>query len=69
VEPPAIIQVRWDTLGDWIKPSARLDSNQEIDRAFDLLLGKKYGLMKSLFGLFSSILSRKYTILEIKVVK
>ena len=37
-------------LGDWIEGSARLVSDPEIDRKVDRLLGKKYGLMKSLFG-------------------
>ncbi len=54
-------------LGDWIEASAREVNNQEIDRKVDRLLGKKYGLMKSLFGLASSIQGRKNTIIEIKV--
>ncbi len=56
-------------LGDWIDASARVVNNQEIDRKVDRLLGKKYGLMKSLFGLASSLQGRKNTILEIKVVE
>ncbi len=56
-------------LGDWIEASARLISDPEIDRKVDHLLGKKYGLMKSLFGLASSIQGRKYTILEVKVAE
>jgi len=56
-------------LGDWIKASTRLVSDPEIDRKVDHLLGKKYGLMKSLFGLASSLQGRKYSILEIKVVE
>ncbi len=56
-------------IGDWIEASARLVSDPEIDRKVDRLLGKKYGLMKSLFGLASSIQGRKYTILEIMVVE
>ena len=55
-------------LGDWIEASARLVSDQEIDRKVDRLLGKKYGLMKTMFGLASSIQGQKYTIIEIKVV-
>jgi hypothetical protein len=31
------------------------------------LLGQKYGLMKTLFGLASSLQGRKYTVLEVKV--
>ncbi len=56
-------------LGNWIEASARLVSDPEIDRKVDYLLGKKYGLMKSLFGLASSLQGRKYTILEIKVAE
>jgi PPOX class probable F420-dependent enzyme len=56
-------------LGDWVEASAREVSDREIDSKVDCLLGKKYGLMKSLFGLASSIQGRKYTILEIKVVE
>ncbi len=56
-------------LSDWIEASARLVSDPEIDRKVDRLLGKKYGLMKSLFGLASSIQGRKYTILEVKVAE
>ncbi len=56
-------------LGDWVEASARLVSGPEIYHKVDRLLGKKYGLMKSLFGLASSVQGRKYTILEIKVVE
>ncbi len=54
-------------LGDWIEASARLVSDWEIDRKVDRLLGKKYGLMKTLFGLASSLQGRENTIIEIKV--
>ena len=56
-------------LGDWIEASARVVNDQEIDRKVDRLLGKKYGLMKTLFGLASSIQGRKNTIIEIKVAE
>ena len=56
-------------LSDWIKASARVINDPEIDRKVDRLLGKKYGLMKSLFGLASSFQGQKNTILEIKVVE
>ncbi len=55
-------------LGNWIEASARVVGDPEIDRKVDRLLGKKYGMMKILFGLGSSLQHRKYTILEIKVV-
>jgi len=56
-------------LGDWIEASACLVSDPEIDRKVDRLLGKKYGLMKSLFGLALSIQGRKNKIIEIKVAE
>jgi PPOX class probable F420-dependent enzyme len=56
-------------LGDWVEASARLVSDPEIDRKVDRLLGKKYGLMKSLFGLASSMQGRKNAIIEIKTVE
>ncbi len=56
-------------LGDWIEASARLVNDAEIERKVDRLLGKKYGLMKSLFGLASSLQGRKNTIIEIKVAE
>jgi hypothetical protein len=54
-------------LGEWIEASARLVNDPEIDRKVDRLLEKKYGLMKFLFGLFSSIRGRKHSIIEIEV--
>ncbi len=56
-------------LSGWIEASARLVSDPEIDRKVDRLLGKKYGSMKSLFGLASTIQGRKNTIIEIKVAE
>ncbi len=55
-------------LGDWIEASARLVNDPEMERKVDRLLGKKYGLMKTLFGLASSIQGRKNTIIEIKII-
>ncbi len=55
-------------LGDWVEASANLVNDPEIDRKVDRLLGKKYGLMKSLFGLASAIQGRKNTIIEIKII-
>ena len=56
-------------LGNWTQASARRVSDPEIDRHVDRLLGKKYGWMKSIFGLASSIRGLRYTILEIKVAE
>ena len=54
-------------LGDWIQAEAREVSDQEIDRKVDILLGKKYGLMKKIFSLAGNRDGRKSTILELKV--
>ncbi|HVP22057.1 MAG TPA: PPOX class F420-dependent oxidoreductase [Anaerolineaceae bacterium] len=54
-------------LGDWMEASAREISGGEIEGQIDRLLSKKFGLMKTLFGLVMSVQGRKNTILEIKV--
>ena len=56
-------------VGDWMEASAREISGREIESQVDRLLTKKYGLMKTLFGLAMSLQGRKHTILEIKVGK
>ncbi len=56
-------------LNDWVEASARLVHDPEMDRKVDRLLSKKYGLMKSLFGLAASIRGRKNAIIEIKVLE
>lgn len=55
-------------LGEWIPALAREVKDQGIDRKVDKLLGKKYGLMKTMFGWMSALKGRQYTILEIKVI-
>lgn len=52
-------------LNDWVEASARLAHDPVMDR----LLSKKYGLMKSIFDLVSSIRGRKNAIIEIKVLE
>ncbi len=54
-------------LGDWAPATARELSDVESARKVDRLLGKKYGLMKTLFGLATNMQGRKDTILEIKM--
>jgi PPOX class probable F420-dependent enzyme len=54
-------------LGDWIQAVALEVSEQEIDRKVDHLLGKKYGLMKTIFSMAGNRDGRKNTILELKV--
>jgi len=54
-------------LGAWTPATAREVKDPAIDRKVDRWLGQKYGLMKMLFGVASSLQGRKYTILELKV--
>jgi hypothetical protein len=56
-------------LGNWMEASARLVSDPEIGIKVDRLLGKKYGLMKKVFGLASTLQRHKSTIIEIRVVE
>ena len=53
-------------LGNWLPATARQVTDIDIDRKSDRLLDKKYGLMKKMFALTSSLQGRKYTVLEIK---
>jgi PPOX class probable F420-dependent enzyme len=54
-------------LGAWTPATAREVKDPDIDRKVARLLGRKYGLMKTLFGVASSLQGRKYTVLELKV--
>jgi PPOX class probable F420-dependent enzyme len=54
-------------LGDWVQAVARGVQNHELDLKVDQLLGKKYGLIKTIFALSGGLNGRKYTILEMKV--
>lgn len=56
-----------EPVGDWVQAIALEVKDQEIDRKVDHLLGKKYGLMKTMFALSGGLNGRKYTILEMKV--
>ena len=56
-------------LGDWASASACEVKDEETDRKVDCLLGKKYGLIKTLLAMASTLQRRKYTILEIKVIE
>lgn len=55
-------------LGDWLEATARVVDDPEVDRKIDRLLGKKYGLMKILFGLASSLRGQKNTVIEIQAI-
>ncbi|MCU0487019.1 MAG: PPOX class F420-dependent oxidoreductase [Anaerolineales bacterium] len=54
-------------VGAWAPASAREVKDQDTSRKVDRMLGKKYGLMKTLFAWTSALQRRKYTVLEIKL--
>ena len=54
-------------LGAWTPATAREVKDPVLDRKVDRLLGQKYGLMKTFFGVMSAVQGRKYTVLELKV--
>ena len=54
-------------VGEWVPASAREIKEQETSRKVDRLLGKKYGLMKTMFSWMSALQRRKSTVLEIKL--
>ena len=56
-------------LGEWFPARARERKDDDTSRKVDLLLDRKYGLMKKLFALASSLQGRKYTVLEMKVIE
>jgi PPOX class probable F420-dependent enzyme len=62
----ALCKMDGTLLGDWVQAQAREISDEEIDNKVDRLLGKKYGLMKTLFSIARSRDGRKNTILELK---
>jgi len=53
-------------LGEWLPAEARELTGDDIFRKVDRLLDRKYGLMKKMFGLASSLQGTHYTILEVK---
>ena len=54
-------------LGNWQSARAGEVKDAGVDRKVDRLLDKKYGLLKKMFALSSSMKGLKYTVLEIKV--
>lgn len=53
-------------LGDWASATALEVVDDATDRKVDLLLDKKYGLMKKMFALASALQGRKYIVLVVK---
>jgi len=56
-------------IGEWIHAFARGLKDEATDRKVNRLLDKKYGLMKKMFALASTLQGRKYSVLEIKARK
>jgi PPOX class probable F420-dependent enzyme len=56
-----------DLLGDWAPAEAREVKDETTHLKVDRLLGKKYGLMKTIFAVLSRIQGRAYTVVEIKL--
>ena len=54
-------------LDEWYSAQAREVIDGELDRKVDHLLDVKYGLIKKMFGLVTSLRGGKNTILELKV--
>ena len=53
-------------VGAWLPATARELQDDELGRKVDHLLDKKYGLMKKMFSLASTLQGRHYTVLELK---
>jgi len=60
-------KVDGDLLGDWNPALAREVSGHDLYQKVDHLLDQKYGLTKKIFGLFTTLRGREYSILEVKV--
>jgi hypothetical protein len=52
-------------LGDWLPATAHELTDEQTARKVDHLLDRKYGLMKKIFALSSSLKGYQYTVLEI----
>ena len=54
-------------LGDWLPATAHEVIDEDTSQKVDRLLDRKYGLMKKMFAMASTLQGRKYTVLELKV--
>lgn len=54
--------------GEWMNATAREVKDTAIDQLVNKKLDKKYGLMKKVFALMSTLQRRAYTVLEVKIV-
>ena len=53
-------------LGEWLPAQAHEVTDHDTAQKVDRLLDRKYGLMKKMFGLASTLQGRQNTILEVK---
>lgn len=60
-------KVDGSVLGEWIPARALERLDEQAQQHVDRLLDKKYGLMKKMFALASTLQRRQYTVLELKV--
>ena len=65
----AVCKMDGRLLGEWVPAIAKEVVGQESDKKVDRLLDNKYGLMKKLFSLSSSLQGKKNSIIEIRVVE
>lgn len=65
----AACKVDGTLLGEWVPALARELKDEDAGQKVDHLLDKKYGLMKKLFALASTLQRRRYTVLEVKVAE
>ncbi len=63
----AVCKMDGSLLGDWIQAKANEVVDENTDKKVDRLLDKKYGLMKKIFSLSSSLQGKKNTIIEISL--
>ena len=54
-------------LCEWVPAIAQIANDSDTQQQVDHLLDKKYGLMKKMFALVSTIQGRKYTVIEINI--
>lgn len=59
-------KVDGELLGEWMPATGREVTDESTQKKVDQLLDKKYGLLKKMFSLTSSLQGKKNTVLEIK---
>jgi hypothetical protein len=54
-------------IGEWVVAEGREMNNPETNQRVDFLLGKKYGVQKTLFAWMSRLRGDQYTVLKIEL--